>query len=136
MTIEEMKARKTELGYTNEQISELSGVPLGTVQKIFAGETKSPRYNTIQKLVGLLEGNKEAAEYEPILMENVSNVSETSLAHDYSYYSIKDKRNAPSKYDHLLKPPKKIIGIANGKYKIPPDELFFDDEIAEMFEDI
>ena len=37
MTIEEMKKRKKELGYTNEKVSELSGVPLGTVQKIFAG---------------------------------------------------------------------------------------------------
>ena len=35
MTIQEMKKRKKELGYTYEQIAELSGVPLGTVQKIF-----------------------------------------------------------------------------------------------------
>ena len=38
MTIEEMKARKIELGYTNEKLAELSGVPLGTLQKIFSGE--------------------------------------------------------------------------------------------------
>ena len=39
MTVQEMKERKKLLGYTNEMISELSGVPLGTVQKIFAGVT-------------------------------------------------------------------------------------------------
>ena len=33
MTVEEMKQRKKELGYSNEKLSELSGVPLGTVQK-------------------------------------------------------------------------------------------------------
>ena len=50
MTIEEMKRLKRERGYTIEQISEWSGVPLGTVQKIFSGETKSPRYDTILAL--------------------------------------------------------------------------------------
>lgn len=50
MTIEEMKTRKKELGYTYEQIAELSGVPLGTVQKIFSGITGSPRYDTLKAL--------------------------------------------------------------------------------------
>lgn len=31
MTIQEMKQKKKELGYRNEMVSELSGVPLGTV---------------------------------------------------------------------------------------------------------
>ena len=43
MNIQEMKEKKKEMGYTNEQIAELSGVPLGTVQKIFGGATTSPR---------------------------------------------------------------------------------------------
>ena len=44
MTIQEMKRRKQEWGYTDFQIAELSGVPLETVQKIFAGETKNIEY--------------------------------------------------------------------------------------------
>ena len=47
MTIEEMKKLKKEFGYSYEMISELSGVPLGTVQKIFCGVTKAPRYATL-----------------------------------------------------------------------------------------
>ena len=47
MTIEEMKQRKIELGYSYQQISRLSGVPLGTVQKIFRGATRAPRYETL-----------------------------------------------------------------------------------------
>ena len=46
MTIQEMVERKRELGFTNEQISALSGVPLGTVMKIFGGATKNPRRET------------------------------------------------------------------------------------------
>ena len=60
MTIEQMKARKTELGLTNEMIAKAAGVPLGTVQKIFGGATKAPRRLTIEALEGLLRpGAKE-----------------------------------------------------------------------------
>ena len=34
MTIQEMKRRKRELGYSNAKVAELSGVPLGTVQTV------------------------------------------------------------------------------------------------------
>ena len=54
MTIQEMKERKKELGYTNEQVSRLAGIPLSTVQKIFGGLTSAPRYETICKLENLL----------------------------------------------------------------------------------
>ena len=50
MTVQEMKRKKKEKGYTYAQIAELSGVPLGTIQKIFNGETISPRYDTLQAL--------------------------------------------------------------------------------------
>mgnify|MGYP002224998848 CR=1 FL=1 len=50
MTVEEMKKKKSELGFSCEQISARSGVPLGTVQKIFSGITKRPRYDTICQL--------------------------------------------------------------------------------------
>ena len=54
MTIEEMKNKKKEYGFTNMQISVLSGVPLGTVQKIFGGATKAPRYETIEAIEKIL----------------------------------------------------------------------------------
>ena len=50
MRIEEMKQLKREWGYTNEEISERTGIAVGTVQKIFSGETKSPRRDTIKAL--------------------------------------------------------------------------------------
>ena len=54
MTIEEMRAIKTELGLTNCDISKGAGVPLGTVQKIFGGATTSPRKTTIESLSSFL----------------------------------------------------------------------------------
>ncbi|MGN0168655.1 MAG: Uma2 family endonuclease [Acetatifactor sp.] len=50
MTLEEMKRIKQEKGYSLAQLSDYSGVPLGTLQKIFSGETEHPRYATRQAL--------------------------------------------------------------------------------------
>jgi len=55
MTIAEMKQKKQELGYTNAQIARLSGVPLGTVQKIFSGETACPRYDTLRAIESIFQ---------------------------------------------------------------------------------
>ena len=57
MTIEEMKRRKRELGYTNQMIADRSGIPLSTVQKVFAGATASPRRETIDALERVLENS-------------------------------------------------------------------------------
>ena len=54
MTIDEMKQRKTELGLTSQMIADQSGVPLGTVQKIFSGATKAPRKLTLDALAKVL----------------------------------------------------------------------------------
>ena len=50
MTIEDIKKKKKEFGYSNQQIAKKSGVPLGTVNKIFSGMTKVPRYETLLAL--------------------------------------------------------------------------------------
>lgn len=54
MTIEEMKKRKQELGYSLDDIAALSGLPKGTVSKVFGGATKSPRKGTIRALEKVL----------------------------------------------------------------------------------
>lgn len=50
MTIEEIRRKKKQLGYSNEMLARLSGVPLGTVQKVMAGVTKNPRAKTLAAL--------------------------------------------------------------------------------------
>lgn len=55
MTLDQMKQLKKQLGYSNEQIARESGVPLGTVQKIFCGLTEHPRKHTVDQLSVLFE---------------------------------------------------------------------------------
>lgn len=50
MTLEQMKTIKKNFGISAREISESTGVPFGTVQKIFTGETASPRFSTQMKL--------------------------------------------------------------------------------------
>jgi len=56
LTVEEIREQKIRSGYTAQQLSELSGVPLGTVQKILGGTTKAPRRETLLALERALTG--------------------------------------------------------------------------------
>ncbi len=56
MTLEEMRSAKQEKGYSMAQLSACSGVPLGTLQKIFNGKTEHPRYKTRQAIERVLGG--------------------------------------------------------------------------------
>lgn len=67
MTIEEMKQRKQELGYSYEQIAELSGLPLSTVQKVLGGITRTPRYETLRALEEVLSPYSMQLLGEPII---------------------------------------------------------------------
>lgn len=62
MTLEELKRRKNEMGYTYAQMAKMTGVPLGTIQKIFTGETANPRYDTMQALEQLFEDSDSVQE--------------------------------------------------------------------------
>ncbi len=50
MTVDDMIQAKNNLGYSYKQISELSGVPIGTVQKVLGKITTSPRHSTLMAL--------------------------------------------------------------------------------------
>lgn len=47
MDIFELKRKKKEAGMTSQEIADLSGIPVSTVNKIFSGATKNPRYATL-----------------------------------------------------------------------------------------
>ena len=67
MTLEEMKQKKAEYRLTGEMIARESGVPLGTVLKIFSGFTKEPRKQTmeaIEKVFLQEEARKRRTSYD------------------------------------------------------------------------
>ena len=59
MTLSQMQYYRKKKGYSYGKLAELSGVPLSTVQKIFGGSTKTPRYETLQALERVLLPEEE-----------------------------------------------------------------------------
>lgn len=97
MTIAQMMYYKQQKGYSLDKLSELSGVPKGTIQKIFSGETKSPRYETLKALEEVLKPNTVTYDFEAA--ENLQ-VEEPAFAYgkkqgEYTledYYALPDER--------------------------------------------
>ena len=52
--IEKIKRKKVEKGFTNKQLSELSGVSEGTLNKILGTATKDPSIGNILKIIDAL----------------------------------------------------------------------------------
>ena len=62
MTIDQMIEIKENRGYSYSQLSEYTGVPSITLQKIFTGKTKNPRRATLNAIERVLSGDE--AEYQ------------------------------------------------------------------------
>ncbi len=57
MVIENLNELKRQRGLTNQQIADLSGVPLSTITRVFSGQTESPGFQTISDIVTALGGS-------------------------------------------------------------------------------
>lgn len=53
------KERKETLGYSNKKISELTNVPIGTIDRILAGKYTEFKYSSIQPILSCLIGYEE-----------------------------------------------------------------------------
>jgi len=54
MGLEKITEYKKKLGLTTEELSEKSGVPLGTLNKILSGATKDPKLETLKSIAHVL----------------------------------------------------------------------------------
>lgn len=67
MDIEALKKRKKELGLTNADLAELSGVSLGSINKIFSGSGTNPRLKTLKALEQAMGLDRESDETDGYL---------------------------------------------------------------------
>lgn len=123
MTVDELRQKKQEWGYSCEQIAEKSGVPLGTVQKIFSGITKSPRYETLRQLEKMFEEDAW-----PSGNSNINMVRESTAYHvekkpgEYTledYYAVPEDRRV-----ELIDGVIYDMGAPNNKHQVLVGEIF------------
>ncbi|PJJ27744.1 helix-turn-helix domain-containing protein [Lacrimispora celerecrescens] len=54
MGLEKINEYKKKLGLTTEELSERSGVPIGTLNKILSGVTRDPKLETLKAIARVL----------------------------------------------------------------------------------
>ena len=85
MLATQLKLLKEKRGLTNQQLADLSGVPVGTVNRILSGQTDNPSFQTICDLVLAMDGSLDelaGIEKEPDPAEAKGKVSH-DLIHLY-----------------------------------------------------
>lgn len=114
MTPEELKTAKKKKGYTSRKLAELSGVPLGTIQKIMSGATSSPRLDTMNALERVLMEPGTVYSYasssgissQPQLLQDTASPFTVSSAekpdHAHSFSSQKSTVSSSSKPDPVM----------------------------------
>lgn len=56
---------KNKKGFTAKELSEMSGVPLSTVNRILSGQTPDPCYSTVCKLLDILDPDDKYNNIKP-----------------------------------------------------------------------
>ena len=111
MTIDELRGLKEKKGYTYTQICDYSGVPIGTIIKIFAGQTLKPRRSTLDAIEKMLTDPKYEylgkshsyddrskttnKSYENIYGENIVMEEDAAYGEDVGKYTVEDYLNLP-----------------------------------------
>ncbi len=57
MVVQKLKDLKKSSKLTNQQLADLSGIPLSTIARIMSGDTPNPQFQTIADLVKALGGS-------------------------------------------------------------------------------
>ena len=157
MDIAELKKRKIDLGFTNQMVANISGVPLGTVQKIFGNVTKAPRYETLQlieralfpenyggqKLKGAYRAPGDPYEPMHVAEDNLAFESERESygvdSYDYDgEYSYREKKQGEYTIEDLMNTPEgMLIELIDGHiYDMAPPSTIHQILVSQVFNQI
>lgn len=89
MTVEQMRERKKKLGYSNEQIAELSGLSLKMVEEILEGIAESPSYDVFSALQSVLTNENSSKVCEASAVYNTKRQGEYTLE---DYLALPEER--------------------------------------------
>ena len=108
MTVQEMLRIKEEFGYSVARISEITKIPVGTLTKIFSGDTKHPREGTLSILEDYFGDKRDELMYGSENPQNLNLlVREAVLDYKTSIkvqgeYTVEDLENTPDDMKYEL----------------------------------
>lgn len=111
MNIEGLKRRKKALKLTNKDIAELTGIPVSTVNKIFSGATKSPRYDTLLAIEDAI-GKKEIQSDKITRYEYGVSTDNPMMVRETSNYALNTRKYTEKDLDEL--PPGNFAELMDG----------------------
>ncbi|MDD3186577.1 MAG: helix-turn-helix transcriptional regulator [Anaerostipes sp.] len=97
MGLEKINEYKKKLGYTTDELSNKSGVPIGTLNKILSGATKDPKLETLKSISRVLGLTLDDFDDKPITvaahLSGTEDLSEAEIDDVNKYIEfIKNKR--------------------------------------------
>ncbi len=99
MGLEKINEYKKRSGLTTEELSKLSGVPVGTLNKILSGATKDPKLETLKaiaRVLGLTLNDFDDIPYSPTIAAHFdgNDFTEDELDDIRAYAEfVKNRRN-------------------------------------------
>lgn len=117
LSLEQMCQIKEARGYSFAQLSEYTGIPVVTLQKVFAGRSKSPRKITLDRIAEVLLGDEvkyPGKKYSYQMSQKSSIVQETSN------YAVSDpiikKQGEYTLEDYNALPDEKRVELIDGVF--------------------
>lgn len=114
LTLEDMRQLKKQMGYSNQEIADKSGVPYSTVQKLLSGTTASPRHETLAALDHFFSTALPAYRTVQTLRSKDASMISDSTA---PYYSNSDKKQGQyTLEDYLSLPNDQRVELIDGAF--------------------
>lgn len=115
MTREEMVRIKEERGYSFKQLAEYSGVPAVTLQKIFSGETRTPRQVTMDAIERVLTSREEQYQGKAYMLQNkVYNDCKVVRENAENIYGLGKRQGEYTIEDYYALPDEQRVELIDG----------------------
>ena len=108
--LKKLREMKKESGKTSKDISEASGIPKSTIDKLFSGQTKEPYLSSVRSIVHYLGYTLDDLEEKPIKKAPAENgksdFEKQRLIHNYDKLNQRGKNKLVEESDDMASMPK------------------------------